>query len=75
MRFCLSSFAYFIFLMISPLLPAPNMKTMQGGWREKVLRHFGLVRLDSITEEDGTRWLLPDCLMLVLGPGCYLAIH
>ena len=44
-----------------------------GGWLEQLLRHLGFVRFDGITEEDGTRWILPDCLLLALSPAIYLA--
>lgn len=37
------------------------------------MRHLGLVRLDGISEIDGTRWLLPECVLVVGAPGAYLA--
>ncbi|CAL4130272.1 unnamed protein product, partial [Meganyctiphanes norvegica] len=48
--------------------------TAKGGYLEELFRHLGFARLDAISETDGTRWLLPECLLFVLGPTCYLVI-
>ena len=37
------------------------------------MRHLGLVRLDQVSEVDGTRWLLPECILVVFSPGVYVA--
>lgn len=34
---------------------------------------MGFVRLDGISEVDGTRWLLPECILVVFSPGVYVA--
>ncbi|KAK7081419.1 Piezo-type mechanosensitive ion channel component, partial [Halocaridina rubra] len=40
---------------------------------EKLFRHLGFVRLDGISEVDGTRWLLPECILVVFAPAVYFA--
>ncbi|XP_050729555.1 piezo-type mechanosensitive ion channel component-like isoform X3 [Eriocheir sinensis] len=40
---------------------------------ETLMRHLGVVRLDHVSEEDGSRWLLPECILVVFSPGVLVA--
>ncbi|KAK3878310.1 hypothetical protein Pcinc_017051 [Petrolisthes cinctipes] len=63
----------FTFQIVLLSLPPYAYFLQQCDFLEKLLRHLGLVRLDGISEVDGTRWLLPECVLVVGAPGAYLA--
>lgn len=62
-----------IFQIVLLSLPPYGYFLPQCEFLEKVLRHLGFVRLDGVSEVDGTRWLLPECVLLVFSPGVYVA--
>nr|UEE08537.1 putative piezo-like channel protein [Astacus leptodactylus] len=63
----------FIFQIVLLSLPPYGYFLRECEFLEKLLRHLGLVRLDGISEVDGTRWLLPECVLVVFSPGVYVA--
>nr|XP_045617167.1 piezo-type mechanosensitive ion channel component-like isoform X3 [Procambarus clarkii] len=63
----------FIFQIVLLSLPPYAYFLRECEFLEKLLRHLGLVRLDGISEVDGTRWLLPECVLVVFSPGVYVA--
>lgn len=64
-----------IILMNTTILTHENPPPTQppGSFLEELMRHLGFVRLDGISEVDGTRWLLPECILLVFSPAVYVA--
>ncbi|XP_071541022.1 piezo-type mechanosensitive ion channel component isoform X2 [Panulirus ornatus] len=63
----------FTFQIVLLSLPPYAYFLKECEFLEKLLRHLGFVRLDGISEVDGTRWLLPECILVVFSPGVYVA--
>ncbi|XP_063601150.1 piezo-type mechanosensitive ion channel component-like [Penaeus indicus] len=63
----------FTFQIVLLSLPPYAYFLDECSFLEELMRHLGFVRLDGISEVDGTRWLLPECILLVFSPTVYVA--
>ncbi|XP_042890369.1 piezo-type mechanosensitive ion channel component 2-like [Penaeus japonicus] len=63
----------FTFQIVLLSLPPYAYFLEECSFLEELMRHLGFVRLDGISEVDGTRWLLPECILLVFSPAVYVA--
>ncbi|XP_066947530.1 piezo-type mechanosensitive ion channel component isoform X4 [Macrobrachium rosenbergii] len=63
----------FIFQMVLVSMPPYAYFLEPCSFLETLFRHLGFVRLDNISEIDGTRWLLPECILVVFSPAVYFA--